>query len=706
MMASENRGFSLSIDNHSVAWLQIDLPNEAVNTLRAESVTRINEILTELQNQQQRIKGLIIYSAKPDNFIAGADINMIDRCQSVDEARQLAHTGQDVFNQLQILTFPVVAAIHGSCLGGGLELALACDYRVVSDDDKTRLGFPEVMLGLLPGAGGTQRLPRLVGLIPALDLILTGRLLRAEKAKKLGLVDDVVPQDILLEVAQRWLEKKRPMKPLSSMFERMLTRSNFLRRLVFDKAAAKAFEKSRGNYPAINAIFQVMRVGMQQGIKKGLHEEAKQFADLVMTKQSRALRHLYFANNILKKHYSSDGLVPINKVQVVGGGLMGSGIAYVTTTKAQVMTRIQDVSEQGVLSALQYSYTRLQDKRAQRHLTSRQVKQCLSRLSGDLSNATLPQADLVVEAVFEDLALKQHIVSQFDQFAPKQAIFATNTSSLPISQIAEHSSRSEHVIGLHYFSPVEKMPLVEVIPHKHTSAETIAKTVSFARRQGKTPIVVKDSAGFFVNRILAPYLNEATQLMLDNQPIEEIDAALTNFGFPVGPLCLLDEVGLDIGEKVSPILVQELGERFQGPDIFSVMLNDGRVGKKVRKGFYHYPVDKPKEVDRQVYRLFGLSPESYLTPKTVAMRCLLPMLNEAVRCLDEGVIAAPEDGDIGAVYGVGFPPFLGGPFHYMDGLGLACISELMTRYADTYGPRFLPCDGIIQRAEQAKTFYD
>ncbi|MBF8999874.1 MULTISPECIES: fatty acid oxidation complex subunit alpha FadJ [Vibrio] len=705
-MASENRGFSLSIDNHSVAWLQIDLPNEAVNTLRAESVTRINEILTELQNQQQRIKGLIIYSAKPDNFIAGADINMIDRCQSVDEARQLAHTGQDVFNQLQSLTFPVVAAIHGSCLGGGLELALACDYRVVSDDDKTRLGFPEVMLGLLPGAGGTQRLPRLVGLIPALDLILTGRLLRAGKAKKLGLVDDVVPQDILLEVAQRWLEKKRPKKPLSSMFERMLTHSNFLRRLVFDKAAAKAFEKSRGNYPAIDAIFQVMRVGMQQGMKKGLHEEAKQFADLVMTKQSRALRHLYFANNILKKHYPSDGLVPIEKVQVVGGGLMGSGIAYVTATKAQVMTRIQDVSEQGVLSALQYSYTRLQDKRTKRHLTSRQVKQSLSRLSGDLSNATLPQADLVVEAVFEDLALKQHIVSQFDQFAPQQAIFATNTSSLPISQIAENSSRSENVIGLHYFSPVEKMPLVEVIPHKHTSSETVAKTVSFARRQGKTPIVVKDSAGFFVNRILAPYLNEAAQLMLDNQPIEEIDAALTNFGFPVGPLCLLDEVGLDIGAKVSPILVQELGDRFKGPDIFSVMLNDGRVGKKVRKGFYHYPVDKPKEVDRQVYRLFGLSPESYLTPKTVAMRCLLPMLNEAVRCLDEGVIAAPEDGDIGAVYGVGFPPFLGGPFHYMDGLGLVCISELMTRYADTYGPRFFPCEGIIQRAEQAKAFYD
>jgi 3-hydroxyacyl-CoA dehydrogenase/enoyl-CoA hydratase/3-hydroxybutyryl-CoA epimerase len=296
------------------------------------------------------------------------------------------------------------------------------------------------------------------------------------------------------------------------------------------------------------------------------------------------------------------------------------------------------------------------------------------------------------------------MVADIEENAKDSTIFATNTSSLPIHQIAEKAARPENVVGLHYFSPVEKMPLVEVIPHEGTSAETISTVVEFARKQGKTPIVVKDCAGFYVNRILAPYMNEAAQVLLTGEPIEQLDTALLNFGFPVGPITLLDEVGVDIGAKIMPILVNELGERFQGPDVFDKLLNDDRKGRKSGKGFYTYK-GKKKEVDKSVYKLLGLTPESKLAEKDIAMRCVLPMLNEAVRCLDEGIIRSPRDGDIGAIFGIGFPPFLGGPFRYMDQIGIKKLVEIMNDHAQKYGDRFAPCDGLLTRAGLDSTFY-
>ncbi|MCD1410075.1 fatty acid oxidation complex subunit alpha FadJ [Vibrio vulnificus] len=703
---SEQKAFNLKIDEQNIAWLGIDVPNEKMNTLQAAFADEMKAIFAQLKDCSG-LKGLIVHSLKPDNFVAGADVRMLEACKTAPEAEALARQGQELFQQLSDLPYPVVAAIHGPCLGGGLELALACDFRVCSDDDATRLGLPEVQLGLLPGSGGTQRLPRLIGLLPSLDLILTGKQLRANKAKKLGVVDACVPQTILLDVAKQFVEKgKKRAKQKVTTKEKLLSGSGLGRKFVFEQAAKKTHEKTRGNYPATVAILQVIQHGLEKGMKQGLELEAKRFGELVMSNESKALRSIFFATTEMKKETGSEAKPSkVGMVGVLGGGLMGAGISHVSVAKAKVPVRIKDVSDDGVLNALKYNYKLFDKQRKRRILSKAQLQSKMLQLSGGTDFTSFNRTDVVIEAVFEDLSLKQQMVADIEANAKSETIFATNTSSLPIHKIAEKAQRPENIVGLHYFSPVEKMPLVEVIPHESTSEETIATVVALAKKQGKTPIVVKDQAGFYVNRILAPYMNESAHILLANEPIDKIDTALLDFGFPVGPITLLDEVGVDIGAKIMPILVAELGARFEGPDVFDVLLNDGRKGRKSGKGFYTYK-GKKKEVDKSVYKLLKLTPESKLSDKDIALRCVLPMLNEAVRCLDDGIIRSPRDGDIGAIFGIGFPPFLGGPFRYMDQFGLKELVEKMNQFAEKYGDRFAPCDGLLTRAGEGRRFYD
>ncbi|HAS8155746.1 fatty acid oxidation complex subunit alpha FadJ [Vibrio vulnificus] len=703
---SEQKAFNLKIDEQNIAWLGIDVPNEKMNTLQAAFADEMKAIFAQLKDCSG-LKGLIVHSLKPDNFVAGADVRMLEACKTAPEAEALARQGQELFQQLSDLPYPVVAAIHGPCLGGGLELALACDFRVCSDDAATRLGLPEVQLGLLPGSGGTQRLPRLIGLLPSLDLILTGKQLRANKAKKWGVVDACVPQTILLDVAKQFVEKgKKRAKQKVATKEKLLSGSGLGRKFVFEQAAKKTHEKTRGNYPATVAILQVIQHGLEKGMKQGLELEAKRFGELVMSNESKALRSIFFATTEMKKETGSEAKPSkVGMVGVLGGGLMGAGISHVSVAKAKVPVRIKDVSDDGVLNALKYNYKLFDKQRKRRILSKAQLQSKMLQLSGGTDFTSFNRTDVVIEAVFEDLSLKQQMVADIEANAKSETIFATNTSSLPIHKIAEKAQRPENIVGLHYFSPVEKMPLVEVIPHESTSEETIATVVALAKKQGKTPIVVKDQAGFYVNRILAPYMNESAHILLANEPIDKIDTALLDFGFPVGPITLLDEVGVDIGAKIMPILVAELGARFKGPDVFDVLLNDGRKGRKSGKGFYTYK-GKKKEVDKSVYKLLKLTPESKLSDNDIALRCVLPMLNEAVRCLDDGIIRSPRDGDIGAIFGIGFPPFLGGPFRYMDQFGLKELVEKMNQFAEKYGDRFAPCDGLLTRAGEGRRFYD
>ncbi|EPP5334244.1 fatty acid oxidation complex subunit alpha FadJ [Vibrio harveyi] len=703
---SEQKAFSLKIDEQNIAWLAIDVPNEKMNTLQAAFADEMKEIFAQLKDTNG-VKGMIIHSLKPDNFVAGADVRMLEACTTANEAEALAKQGQELFQQLSDLPYPVVAAIHGPCLGGGLELALACDYRVCTDSDKTRLGLPEVQLGLLPGSGGTQRLPRLIGLLPSLDLILTGKQLRAKKAKKLGVVDACVPDTILLDVAKQLIEKgKNKGKKKQSTKEKLMSGSGLGRKFVFEQAAKKTNEKTRGNYPATVAILEVIQHGLEKGFAQGQELEAKRFGELVMSSESKALRSIFFATTEMKKENGAEAEpAAVNRVGVLGGGLMGAGISHVSVAKAKVPVRIKDVSNDGVLNALNYNYKLFEKQRKRRIISKAGLQSKMLQLSGGVDFTSFNHIDVVIEAVFEDLDLKQTMVADIEANAKPETIFATNTSSLPIHKIAEKAERPENIVGLHYFSPVEKMPLVEVIPHETTSEETISTVVALAKKQGKTPIVVKDKAGFYVNRILAPYMNEAAHILLANEPIEQLDGALLDFGFPVGPITLLDEVGVDIGAKIMPILVNELGERFKGPDVFDTLLNDGRKGRKSGKGFYTYK-GKKKEVDKSVYKLLNLTPESKLSDNDIALRCVLPMLNEAVRCLDDGIIRSPRDGDIGAIFGIGFPPFLGGPFRYMDQFGLKELVEKMNEFASKYGDRYAPCDGLLTRAGEGRNFYD
>lgn len=701
---SEMTAFTLRIDEDKLAWLTIDVPNEKMNTLKGEfndEMTAIFETLT----QTSGLKGMIVCSGKADNFIAGADVNMIDHCESAGQAQELAQTGQQMFDRLARLPFPVVAAIHGPCLGGGLELALACDHRVATSDPITLLGLPEVQLGLLPGSGGTQRLPRLIGLLPSLDMILTGKSVRAKKAKKLGLIDALVPKSILLKAAASLVQRGKRSRAKQSLKEKCQTQLSFVRNVIFSQAQKAAVKKTRGNYPAVDAILAVMNEGFAHGMARGLALEAKRFGELVMTPESKALRSIFFATTEMKKDLGGEGKArDIKRVGVLGGGLMGAGIAHVSVAKAKVPVRIKDVSNDGVLNALNYNY-QLFNKQFKRKIISKaELERRLLDIGGGTDFTQFAHMDLVIEAVFENLALKQSMVNDVEQQAGEPCIFASNTSSLPIHQIAAQCQRPENVLGLHYFSPVEKMPLVEIIPHDTTSADTIATVVRFARKQGKTPIVVKDRAGFYVNRVLFPYMNEAARVLLDGEPIEKLDNALLDFGFPVGPITLVDEVGIDIGAKIMPILVSELGERFKSPDLFDKLLADGRQGRKSNKGFYLY-TGKKKKVDERIYHLLSVKLSERLSAKEIGVRCVLPLLNEAVRCLDEGIIQSPRDGDIGAIFGIGFPPFLGGPFRYMDSLGLSQVVEMMRSHASLYGDRFAPCASLIERAEKGERFY-
>ncbi|RPH29544.1 fatty acid oxidation complex subunit alpha FadJ [Buttiauxella warmboldiae] len=703
----QTSAFHLHIRLDNIAVVTIDVPGEKMNTLKASFGPEVHNIIKQVRDNTA-LQGVIFISGKPDNFVAGADINMIAHCQTALEAQNLAHQGQQIMAEIAALPIPVVAAIHGACLGGGLELALACHSRICTDDEKTKLGLPEVQLGLLPGSGGTQRLPRLIGVSNALDMILTGKQLRPRQALKLGLVDEVVPHSILLAAAVERVAKGRQTSRALPVRERILA-GPLGRSVLFSMVSKKTEQKTRGNYPAAQRIIEVIKIGLGQGSFSGYESEAKAFGELAMTPQSAALRGLFFASTELKKEYGADAPPrPIKAVGILGGGLMGGGIAFVTATKGKLPVRIKDINNEGINHALKYSWDLLDKKVRRRHLKAAERQREMARISGGTDYHGFHHRDIVVEAVFEDLALKQKMVAEIEQNAAPHTIFASNTSSLPIADIAANAARPEQVIGLHYFSPVDKMPLVEVIPHAGTSAQTISTTVQLAKKQGKTPIVVGDSAGFYVNRILAPYVNEAMRCLLEGEPVDKIDNALVAFGFPVGPIQLLDEVGIDVGTKISPVLQQAFGERFAAPQKIAAILNDDRKGRKNGRGFYLYPGKgsrSKKQVDPAIYPLLGVSPEGKLAEKEIAQRCVMMMLNEAARCLDEDVVRSARDGDIGGVFGIGFPPFLGGPFRYMDALGMGEVVAQLQRLASQYGERFAPCDRLLQMMAQQQSFW-
>ena len=702
LMEDAATGISLSVRD-GVATVRYDQPDSPVNTLNTRVGPVFEQIFARIE-QDATIVGAMLISGKTDSWIAGADIDELRRVTTPAEGEALSRGGQLLLNRLAAMPKPFVAAIHGAALGGGLEIALACRYRIATEHPKTVLALPEVQLGLLPGAGGTQRLPRIVGLQAALDMILTGKNIRARKAWQMGLVHELVHPSILLDVAVKRVlalagGEAVTVRARKHGASEVLLEDNALgRTLVFRQARATVLQKTRGQYPAPLAAIEVIRAGYLHGEEAGLAEEARRFGELAVSDVCRELVSIFFATTSLKKDNGlSDGAMAdplrVRKIGVLGAGFMGAGIATVAV-QAGTIVRLKDASLDRVAAGWRAVREVLRERVKRRQITRLGLDDTLSLIGGTIDYSGFANADLVIEAVFEDLAIKHAVLREVQAVAPR-AIFASNTSTIPIGEIAMAAAHPDRVVGMHFFSPVHKMPLLEVIVTAETSAQTTATVVAYGRQIGKTVIVVRDGPGFYVNRILAPYINESGKLLDEGASIDAIDEALVTFGFPVGPLTLLDEVGLDIAGKSGPIMAAAFGERMRSSDTLQRVIESGRLGRKAKRGFYRYDEKGKREgVDQGVYALTPASgSRTAVAPDEIQRRTVLPMLNEAVRCLEDGIIRSARDGDIGAVFGIGFPPFRGGPFRFIDALGastvVAQLDALNVRYPGRYEPAAL-----------------
>jgi 3-hydroxyacyl-CoA dehydrogenase/enoyl-CoA hydratase/3-hydroxybutyryl-CoA epimerase len=708
---------AMAIDvEDGVAVITMDLPNEPVNKLNQAVKDDFIELMRRLDGDAS-IQAAVLISGKPENFIAGADIEEFLEVRSADDAERLSLDGQSLLDRLEQLRTPVVAAIHGACLGGGLETVLACAWRIGTDHPKTVLALPEVMLGLIPGAGGTQRLPRLVGLRNGLDMILTGRNVRAKKALQMGLLDEMVHPSILRDVAVKRArelgrgEKKRSIgRKALTLADLALEKNPAGRAIVFRQAREKVRKQTHGHYPAPPAAIDAVAAGYSSGREGGLAEEARLFGQMAVTPQSRELIFLFFATSSLKKDSGVTGHAPapreVRRIAVLGSGFMGAGIAAVTAMQG-LAVRFKDVDHARVAKGLKAVYDVLYDRLRKRQITRTQFDDQMALVGGTIDYTGFRNVDVTIEAVFEDLALKHRVLREAEAELPPRAVYASNTSSIPISRIAEASRRPERVLGMHFFSPVHKMPLLEIIVTPITAPEVTVTAVALGKQLGKHVIVVNDGPGFYTTRIVAAYLNEAGRLLDEGAAIEAIDRALLDFGFPVGPITLLDEVGIDVGGKIAGVLADAFGERFASSESMQRVIAAGRTGRKGGKGFYAYGKDGRKGgVDQSIYGFLPTgTARADVHPEEIQDRTVLAMVNEAVRCLEEGVLRSPRDGDVGAVFGLGFPPFRGGPFRYVDAESAEMIIRRLEQLNARFAPRFVPAGLLLEMAERRRRFY-
>ena len=697
--------------DNGVAVIWMDQPGEKVNKISIDLVDEFKTMLDSLEDDKT-IRAIVLISRKPDNFIAGADIEKFKDMTSAAEAEMLSRQGHVLLNRMAAFPKPIVAAIHGATLGAGLEVALACHYRIASDDPKTVLALPEVKLGLLPGGGGTQRLPRLVGLQAALDMMLTGKNIYPRQAKKMGLVDDLIhPYGLLhaakkaaLHLADQPLTRKKKLSLLAELLES----TPFTRNVVYKKATELVQRDTWGNYPAPVKIIECVKAGMEKGPAAGVEAETKKFGELVVSPQSRELIQIFLSMTAMKKNPLKDKVRPVKKIGILGAGLMGAGIADVSSTNGMEVL-LKDVSYDAVGQGEKAIWQDLDGKVKKKALSPFQRDVTFSLITGTTDYRGFEKADLIIEAVFEDLELKRKILAETEAYMREDAIFASNTSSLPIGGIAAAARRPEQIIGMHYFSPVPKMPLLEIIVTEKTADWVKATALDVGIRQGKTVIIVNDGPGFYTTRILAPLLNEALEILAEGGDIKEIDRAMRQFGYPVGPIALLDEVGIDVGAHVSKVLGPLFAARGAQPNTaMERLFQAGYKGRKNNQGFYLYGDRSGKEeksVNEEIYAFFGGTKRRKFDAQEIQNRLSLAMINEAALCLQEGILQSPRDGDIGAVFGLGFPPFLGGPFRYMDSLGLSKILSLMEELEKQHGPRFTPAPILRDRNAKNQRFY-
>ncbi len=695
--------FKLTKENN-IATIWMDQPGSEVNTLSVSLLDDFTSLIDKIEADDD-IKAAVLISKKDNCFIAGADINDFINITDSKEIENLSRNGNKILMRVQNMKKPIIAAINGACLGGGLEVAMACHYRIATTDKKTVFGLPEMKLGLLPGGGGTQRLVKLTNLRYALDALLTGKNIYPFSAKKAGLVDSLVHKEGLYQAALQVAAKPIKRKPKKTSLVDKALNTSFGRNFVLKKARETVLRKTRGNYPAPLKILDCVETGLEHGMAAGLEAEAMAFGELHATTASKSLIGLFMAMQENKKLKNNNKTENVDSLSMIGAGFMGAGITEVSIKNGYDVV-LKDISNEGLASALKTIWSDFSKMVKKKAMGAVERDRLMSKIKTTTNGDDLNHSDLVIEAVFEDIGLKQKILADVESRCKKSTVFATNTSSLPLANIAEKAAHPQNVVGMHYFSPVPKMPLLELIVTDKTSKRARQMATNVGIKQGKTVVVVKDGPGFYTTRVLSALTHEAIKVLHDGAKIEDVDAAMKDWGFPVGPLALMDEVGIDVGAHIAR---GALGEMFanrgvEQDDTVQKLAEAKLYGRKAGKGFYKYPKKGRKTVNTDIYKYFGGEDRKEMSKTEIQNRIGLIFVNECVHCLEEGILFAAKDGDLAAILGLGFPPFTGGPFSYIDATGADKVEETLKDLAEKHGNRFTPAPLLSKHAKDNKLF--
>ncbi len=702
--------FRLDVESSGLATLVFDTPGKSANVFTRSAMEELAGLTQQLADDPT-VECVVLLSAKPRIFIAGADIEGIAGVLDSAEAEEAARMGQKIFQAWADLPFPTIAAVNGTCAGGGTEISLASDMILVSDRQDLRIGLPEIKLGIVPGWGGCTRLPLRIGLTAALDLILAGKMVRAKKAFKLGLADALVPdasfRSEVRRVAEGAMAGAKGRKRKGGVKSVMLEKNPLGRKIIFDQARKQVLKKTKGQYPAPLRAIEVIKTGTDDGLKAGLDAEARAIGELAVSPICKNLVHLFQLMESAKADSApGEGAAqPIEVAAVLGAGVMGGGIAQIIADKADIPVRLKDIGAEPLARGMEHAGKIFRNQLKRRWISKPEASRKMALIRPALDYSGFGNVDLVVEAIVENLEIKQKVFADLERHVSADTVLASNTSSLSIDLIGRDTEHPERVVGMHFFNPVDKMPLVEVIIGTRTSPEAAEAVVALARRLGKTPVVVKNGPGFLVNRLLAFTLAEAMWLFEEGHEIEKLDRAATAWGLPLGPAELTDEVGIDVAVKVAHIMSEAYPDRLVYPTWMDQLPEGGRLGAKSQKGFYSYKDGKRTSPDPAIYKVIGRQP-SAATPRggRAVDRLILPMINEAARCLQEKVVESAGKLDLAMIMGTGFPPFRGGLCRWADDQGMSDLKLSMERLAASVGDRFTP-SAAFERVVSAGGFY-
>jgi 3-hydroxyacyl-CoA dehydrogenase/enoyl-CoA hydratase/3-hydroxybutyryl-CoA epimerase len=711
---ADRNALAMDVATDGVATITFDRRDSRANILTTGVMQQLDRLIEDVENgaREARIRALILRSGKPGMFIAGANVDEIMEITDAADGEAKARAGQRVFTRIEQLPIPTIVAITGVCLGGGTELALACSYRIAANSPDTKIGLPEVQLGILPGFGGTVRLPRLVGVQAALPIILTGKPVDARKALRIGLIDEMVPPPMLDEYAIAVAHKRIAAQASNAKRERravlrVLGESPPGRQLMLWQARRQVMKETRGKYPAPLAALDTIAATAGKDLAEALAIEARALGRLVVTDVSKNLIHVFRLMEAAKKAAPAAKPVPVEHVAVVGAGVMGGGIAQLLAYR-DLSVRMKDIRADALGHGLRTARELFEKMVASRRLDRRTAGQKMDHIAPALDFAGFGAVDLVIEAVVERMDVKKSVLAETEALVPKHCILTSNTSTLSITEMQRGLERPQSFCGMHFFNPVHRMPLVEIVRGAESSDSTISSVFALARRLDKTPLVVQDGPGFLVNRLLSPYLNEAGWLLKEGASIEQVDRAMLDFGMPMGPFRLLDEVGLDVARHAAGVLHEAFGERMQPAPPLVALQQTKRLGKKGNSGFYRYENGRDKGVDESVYGELGPTipaARREIPAEVIRERCLLAMINEAALVLEDGIVSDAGQVDLGMITGTGFPPFRGGVLRYADTWGIRVILDRLVQLEQQHGVRFRPAQSIRDRAAAQRNFY-